>query len=62
MGDFLSPAGWGLALLQTLLFLFGAPLLLGWISQLKSRLQNRRGPGLLQPYRDLRKLLRQQVQ
>jgi formate hydrogenlyase subunit 4 len=56
MGDFLSPAGWGLALLQTLLFLFGAPLLLGWIKRLKSHLQNRRGPGLLQPYRDLRKL------
>lgn len=56
MADFLSPAGWGLALLQTLLFLFGAPLFLGWIKRLKSRLQNRRGPGLLQPYRDLRKL------
>jgi formate hydrogenlyase subunit 4 len=56
MGDLLSAAGWGLALLQTLLFLLGAPLLAGWIKRVKARLQNRRGPSLLQPYRDLRKL------
>ncbi|HFD78919.1 MAG TPA: formate hydrogenlyase [Gammaproteobacteria bacterium] len=57
MGDFLSPAGWLLALVQALLFALGAPLLAGWIKRIKSRLQNRRGPALLQPYRDLYKLL-----
>jgi len=35
-----------------------APLLLGWINQCRAWLQNRTGPGLLQPYRNLRKLLR----
>ena len=34
-----------------------APLLVGWIRKLKARLQNRRGASVLQPYRDLRKLL-----
>ena len=52
----MSPAGWGLALVQTLLFLLGAPLLAGWVKRVKSRLQNRRGPSLLQPYQDLGKL------
>ena len=33
-----------------------APLLLGWVNQCRAWLQNRRGPGLLQPYRQLRKL------
>lgn len=33
-----------------------APLLAGWIGQWRAWLQNRRGPGLLQPYRVLRKL------
>jgi len=56
MGDILNPTAWSLALLQTLLFLAGAPLLAAWIKRVKSRLQNRRGPSLWQPYRDLRKL------
>ena len=56
MVDFLNPVGWGLALLQTLLFAAGAPLLVAWVKRIKSRLQNRRGPSLLQPYQDLRKL------
>lgn len=33
-----------------------APLLVGWIQALKARLQGRRGPSPLQPYRDLRRL------
>lgn len=33
-----------------------APLLLGWVNQWRAWLQNRRGPGLLQPYRMLHKL------
>ena len=42
-----------LALLLTL-----APLVSGLIKMLKARLQMRRGPGVLQPYRDIYKLLR----
>jgi formate hydrogenlyase subunit 4 len=56
MGDLLNPVGWGLALLQTLLLAAAAPLLAAWVKRVKCRLQNRRGPGLLQPYRDLRRL------
>ncbi|MGR9116849.1 MAG: respiratory chain complex I subunit 1 family protein [Gammaproteobacteria bacterium] len=47
---------WILAILQTLLFIGGAPLLAGWIKKLKCWLQNRNAPSVLQPYRDLRKL------
>jgi len=50
-------AAWGAALLQVLLYAALAPLLVGWIRKLKARLQNRRGASVLQPYRDLRKLL-----
>ncbi len=52
----MTPGGWALALTQALLFAAGAPLLVAWVKRVKSRLQNRRGPALLQPYRDLRKL------
>src|SRR6476646_1039039 len=45
-------------LLQTLLAVFLAPLMLGWISQCRAWLQNKSGPGLLQPYRVLLKLFR----
>ncbi len=51
---------WLLAILQTLLFIFAAPLLAGWIKRVKCRLQNRKAPSLLQPYRDLLKLYRKQ--
>jgi formate hydrogenlyase subunit 4 len=33
-----------------------APVLLGWVNQCRAWLQNRTGPGILQPYRTLRKL------
>ncbi len=33
-----------------------APLLIGWVNQCRAWLQNRRGPGILQPYRLIRKL------
>jgi formate hydrogenlyase subunit 4 len=52
----MSQAGWGLAVAQALLYVALAPLLAGWIRKVKASLQNRRGPSVLQPYRDLRKL------
>jgi formate hydrogenlyase subunit 4 len=45
-------------LAQTALLLLIAPLLSGVIKALKARIQMRRGPSVLQPYRDLYKLLR----
>jgi formate hydrogenlyase subunit 4 len=46
------------ALMQLMLLLMVAPLVSGLIRTLKARLQVRRGPGTLQPYRDLYKLFR----
>ncbi len=43
---------------QMALVLFLSPLLTGFSRTLKARLQTRRGAGVLQPYRDLHKLLR----
>jgi formate hydrogenlyase subunit 4 len=53
----LTVVAWGTALLQALLYAALAPLLVGWIRKLKALLQNRRGASVLQPWRDLRKLL-----
>ena len=44
-------------ILQWLLVVLGAPLLVGVIRKMKARLQGRRGPGIWQPYWNLRKLL-----
>jgi formate hydrogenlyase subunit 4 len=49
-------SGLFLQLLQNTLVLLAAPLLLGWINQCRAWLQNRSGPGVLQPYRNLAKL------
>ena len=38
-----------------------APLLTGFVRKVKARLLRRRGPPLLQPYRDLLRLLRKEV-
>ena len=46
------------ALVQLALLLMLAPLVSGLIKMLKARLQMRRGPSVLQPYRDIHKLLR----
>jgi formate hydrogenlyase subunit 4 len=46
------------AVAQLLLLLAVAPLVSGLIKTLKARLQIRRGPGILQPYRNLYKLFR----
>jgi formate hydrogenlyase subunit 4 len=43
-------------LAQTLLVVLLAPFFLGWLNQCRSWLQNRSGPGVLQPYRVLGKL------
>ncbi|MEI7840157.1 MAG: NADH-quinone oxidoreductase subunit H [Methylococcaceae bacterium] len=51
---------WLIAILQTALFVALAPLLAGFMKFCKCRLQNRRAPSLLQPYRDLLKLTRKQ--
>jgi formate hydrogenlyase subunit 4 len=46
---------------EMLLVLALAPLLTGWVRCVKARLQRRRGPPLLQPYRDLWRLMRKEV-
>ena len=47
--------------LQMLLVLLLAPLLTGFIRKLKAQLLRRQGPPLLQPYRDLIRLMRKEV-
>jgi formate hydrogenlyase subunit 4 len=46
---------------QLLLVLLLAPLLTGYVRKVKSRLLRRQGPQIIQPYRDLLKLLRKEV-
>jgi formate hydrogenlyase subunit 4 len=46
---------------QMLLVLLLAPLLMGFVRKVKARLLRRRGPPLLQPYRDLVRLMRKDV-
>ena len=46
---------------QMALVLLLAPLLTGFVRKVKARLQRRRGPGLLQPYRDLWRLMQKEV-
>jgi len=48
-------------LAQILLVLLLAPLLTGYIRKVKAHLLRRRGPPLVQPYRDLLKLIRKEV-
>jgi formate hydrogenlyase subunit 4 len=47
-----------LSVLQLLAFLLAPPLLLGVIGRVKARVGGREGPPLVQPYRDLARLLR----
>ena len=49
-----------LAILQALVLFAAAPLLSGITRVARARLHNRRGPGVLQEYRDLFKLLSRQ--
>ena len=46
---------------QMVLVLVLAPLLTGLVRKAKARLQRRRGPSLIQPYRDLRRLIGKEV-
>ena len=46
---------------QMLLVLLLAPLLTGFVRKTKARLLRRQGPPLLQPYRDLIRLMRKDV-
>ena len=48
------------AVLQVAVIAAGTPYLLGLMRQIRSRLEGRRGPGVGQPWRDLRKLLGKQ--
>lgn len=50
-----------LQFIQALLLLLLAPLATGLVSTCKARLQNRRGAGVLQPWRNLRKLFIKEV-
>jgi formate hydrogenlyase subunit 4 len=47
--------------LQMALVLIAAPLLTGFVRKVKARLQRRQGPSIVQPYRDLFRLLRKEV-
>lgn len=48
-------------LLQAMVIVGGSPLLLGLMRQIKARTEGRVGPGVLQPWRDLRKLAGKQT-
>jgi formate hydrogenlyase subunit 4 len=53
--------GFMLIIFQSLLFIFLAPATIGLVKWLKCKLQNRRGPSIFQPYRDLQKLFRKNI-
>ncbi|MBN9739791.1 formate hydrogenlyase [Amycolatopsis sp. A1MSW2902] len=46
------------AVVQAVLVVAGAPVLTGLMRQIRARMEGRAGPGVLQPWRDLRKLVR----
>ena len=46
---------------QMVLVLLLAPLLIGFLRKMKARLLRRQGPPLIQPYRELARLLRKDV-
>jgi len=48
-------------LTEVVLAILLAPLLSGWVNQCRAWMQNRRGPGLLQPYRVLAKLFEKEA-
>ena len=48
------------SLIQIAVVLAGAPLLTGWMRQIRARMEGRVGAGVLQPWRDMLKLLRKE--
>jgi formate hydrogenlyase subunit 4 len=52
----MSLSGWISQVFELVAALLLAPLLTGWVNQWRAWLQNKSGPGLLQPYRTLHKL------
>ncbi|WP_315707199.1 MULTISPECIES: respiratory chain complex I subunit 1 family protein [unclassified Bradyrhizobium] len=46
---------------QMMLVLLAAPLLTGFVRKVKARIQRRRGPPIVQPYRDILRLLKKEV-
>lgn len=56
----MSSLGLAGGLIQLVVLVGGAPLLLGMMRQVRARLEGRRGAGVAQPWRDLRKLVRKQ--
>lgn len=56
----MSGSAAAIAAVQVLAVAVGAPLLVGWMRQVRARLEGRAGAGVRQPWRDLRKLLRKQ--
>ncbi len=46
---------------QAVLMIMLAPLVVGFLSTIKARLQNRRGAGMMQPWRDIQKLFAKEV-
>jgi len=57
----MSASGLVAQLTEVVLAILLAPLLSGWVGQCRAWLQNRSGPGLLQPYRVLAKLFEKEV-
>ena len=57
----MSVAGTVGAAAQVVLVAAGSPLLVGVMRQVRARLEGRAGAGVLQPWRDLRKLLRKEA-
>jgi formate hydrogenlyase subunit 4 len=51
----------GIELLQLLMLLLLSPAFAGWVKIVKCRLQGRTAPGILQPYRDIRRLFMKDV-
>jgi len=56
-----TPGGVAAQVAATALAVLLAPVLTGWVNQCRAWLQNRTGPGILQPYRTLAKLFGKEV-
>ncbi|MQY14523.1 Formate hydrogenlyase subunit 4 [Streptomyces sp. RB5] len=56
----MSALGYAAIAAQAGAVVVGAPLLTGWMRQVRARLEGRAGAGTAQPWRDLRKLLRKE--